>query len=76
MDIIIRSQNCKDYNMNIDNIETVLDLKERIKNDLNLKTTKQQLYYMSKELIDEKKIKDYHFKKGDIIVRFCKNSGG
>ena len=76
MDIIIKQVNRRDFTMNIDGLKTIQDLKNKLKNDLNLKTNKQMLIYAGKELIDEKNISDYNFQKGSTIIRYCKNTGG
>ena len=76
MDIVIKQVNKKDFTMNIDGLKTIQDLKNKMKNDLNLKTNKQMLIYAGKELIDEKNISDYNFQKGSTIIRYCKHTGG
>lgn len=76
MDIVIKQVHQKDYILNIEGLKTIQDLKDKLKNDLHLKTNNQILIYAGKELINEKNISDYNLQKGSTIIRHCKHTGG
>ena len=74
--VIIKQFNQKDVTLDISGLKTIEDLKEKMKEDLNLKSSNQRLIYAGKELINDKKISDYNLNKDSVIMRYCKNSGG
>jgi ubiquitin-large subunit ribosomal protein L40e len=74
--VIIRQVNQKDFSMNISGLKTINDLKGKMKEDLNLKSSNQRLIYAGKELMNDKNISDYNLNKDSVIMRHCKNGGG
>ena len=74
--LFVKSINNKTFSFFINNNDTILHVKELIKNRTNIKIDEQRLVYAAKELINEKTIQDYNIHKESTLHLACKNLGG
>ena len=74
--LFVKSINNKTFSFFINNNDTILHVKELIKNRTNIKIDEQRLVYAAKELINENTIQDYNIHKESTLHLACKNLGG
>ena len=74
--LFVNSINSKTFSFFINNNDTILNVKELIKNRTNIKIDEQRLVYGAKELINEYTIQDYNIHKESTLHLACKTLGG
>ena len=74
--LFVKSINGKTFSFFVNNNETILNVKELIKNRNNMKIDDQRLIYAAKELINENTIQDYNIHKESTLHLVCSNLGG
>ena len=74
--LFVKSINGKTFSFFVNNNETILNVKELIKNRNNMKIDDQRIIYAAKELINENTIKDYNIHKESTLHLVCSNLGG
>ena len=76
LQLFVKSMNGKTFSFFVNNNETILNVKELIKNRNNMKIDDQRLIYAAKELINENTIQDYNIHKESTLHLVCSNLGG
>jgi len=74
--LFVKSINGKTFSFFVNNNDTILNVKELIKNRTNIKIDDQRLIYAAKELINENTIQDYNIHKESTLHLACKVPGG
>ena len=74
--LFVKSINGKTFSFFVNNNETILNVKELIKNRNKMKIDDQRLIYAAKELINENTIQDYNIHKESTLHLVCSNLGG
>jgi len=74
--LFVKSINGKTFSFFVNNNETILNVKELIKNRNKMKIDDQRLIYAAKELINENTIQDYNIHKESTLHLACKVPGG
>jgi len=74
--LFVKSINDKTFSFFVNNNDTILNVKELIKNRNNMKIDDQRLYYSTKELINESTIQDYNIHKESTLHLICRVKGG
>jgi len=74
--LFVKSINGKTFSFFVNNNDTILNVKELIKNRNKMKIDDQRLIYAAKELINENTIQDYNIHKESTLHLVCSNLGG
>jgi len=74
--LFVKSINGKTFSFFVNKNETILNVKELIKNRNKMKIDDQRLIYAAKELINENTIQDYNIHKESTLHLACKVPGG
>ena len=74
--LFVKSINDKTFSFFVNNNDTILNVKELIKNRNNMKIDNQRLYYSTKELINARTIQDYNIHKESTLHLICRVKGG